>query len=215
MGIERRGEEPMSEDIGAWIREQRFGRILLRTYDGDVLSLDLYEMPDLVCRGVYLPAERRRERPRPLAEIELVADREAQEELSRRFRATGREGEGYFELRTEDMELYGEISPPIESEGRAIWAGTLREVAADRGEFTFLLEQWGSIETTHLLVILGFLVFAGLTLAIAWWRCEQQAVRQCGEGNIKVCKVSLLLGGPSLELQTDCQVKCFQRTSPT
>jgi hypothetical protein len=103
------------------MEEGMFGRVLLRTYIGEVLSLDLYETPDLVCRGVYVPHRRRRRaRTRVPAEVELVADLGALDEMSRRLRETGREGDGYFELTTEDMELYGEISSPIESAGRVI-----------------------------------------------------------------------------------------------
>jgi hypothetical protein len=208
----------MSEDTGAGISGEQFGHILLRTYDGNVLSLDLYETPDLVCRGLYLPAERRREGTLAVAQaaqVELVADWDAQDEMSRRLGATGREGEGYFELTTEDMELYGEISPPIESGGRLIWAGTLRDVAGDRGEFTFVLEQWGSMAPDVLLVLLFFLVFYGTTLAIVWVSCWQQAVRQCGEGNIKVFNLSRRLGGVGLVAQDGCQVECFERIGPT
>jgi hypothetical protein len=211
----------MSEDIGAEIREEHFGHILLRTYGGEVLSLDLYETPDLVCRGVYQPVERRGEGNFAGAEVVLVAERDAQEELSRRFTIVGREEDGYFELTSEDkdMMLYGEISSPIEREGRAVWAGALSVEGGPRGEstfFTFLLERWGSIETYQVLMILGYLlVLGGLTLAIVWRICQEQAVEQCGEGNVKASNLSLRLSGRSLDLQTGCQTECFERTSPT
>jgi hypothetical protein len=201
------------------MEDGRFGRVLLRTYIGEVLSLTLFETPDLVCRGVYLPhGRRRRARAWAPAEVELVADRDALDEMSRRLGGDGREGDGYFELTTEGMELYGEISPPLESAGRVISAGTLRDVAGEQGEFTFVLEQWGSIETNLLLVILFcqlFSVFSELSLDRAWARCWQQALQQCGEGNIKVFNLNQRMGGFNLVMQSGCQVECFERTAPT
>jgi hypothetical protein len=97
------------------------------------------------------------------------------------------------------MEVYGEISSPIESAGRLIWAGSLRGAGiGQRGEFTFVLEREGSIEIYVLLVVLFRLVFAELSLDMAWQRCWQQAVRQCGEGNVKVFNLNQRLGASTL-----------------
>jgi hypothetical protein len=198
------------------MEERLFGRILLRTYIGEVFSLDLYETSDLVCRGVYVLPELRREGTRALAELELVAERDALEEVSRRLGATGLAEGRYLELRTEDMELYGEISPPIERGGRLIWAGALEGAAGGvRGEFDFMLEQFGSLEVALLLALLFRLVFAEVSVAIAWERCQQQAVRQCGEGNIKSVNVNKHLGTVNLVVRVGCQVECFERTYPT
>ena len=88
----------MYEDIGVEIREEPFGNMVLRTYAGDVLSLDLYQTPDLVCRGVYLPTDRR-EGTLAIAQLELVADRDAQDEVSRRLAADGRGERGSLSWR--------------------------------------------------------------------------------------------------------------------
>jgi hypothetical protein len=199
------------------MEEVLFGHILLRTHIGEVISLDLYENPALVCRGVYLPPEQRRERTRALAGLELVADRAALDEMSRRLPRSPREGEEVLDVRTSDMEVYGEISSPIESAGRLIWAGALRGAGIGQrgefsGEFTFVLEREGSIEIYVLLVVLFRLVFAELSLDMAWQRCLQQAVRQCGEGNVKVFNLSQRLGGLNLVMQGGCQVECFERS---
>jgi hypothetical protein len=196
------------------MEERLFGRALLRTNADEVFSLDLYETSGLVCRGAYLPSRRRLWTWRvPPATVELVADGEARATVEVLHRMYRRGTEDEFEVSYEGGELYGQIGPPIESPGRLQWSGRLRgELERGGGSFDFLLEQFGSWEVSLLIMLLFYLLFQDPRMDAAWERCKQQAIEQCGEGNIKVSNFNKGMTGATLSGNFGCQIECFERT---
>lgn len=142
--------------------EGQFGRIVLRTELVEVFSLDLYETPELTCRGAYLPGPRSplgplrfieedfRTLPTAIPqEVELVATQEAMEEIAAinelNRHETFSEGRLFFELYAQRFELIGVVS------GLAVQPNVEQGVATGKvfgfgTGFDFFLERYGSPE---------------------------------------------------------------------
>jgi hypothetical protein len=220
-------------------REEHFGRVVLHSDNREVYSLDLYEThtpyaPGLVCRGYYLPRARSRRWPDPVpVGVELSLDYVAYNGLYEMFGGGtfGREGDAYepdapysgdFELggtwRDEIPFFHAEVSAPLRLHDRTVWTGSLEGMGRQgRGEFDFILEQYGTIEpVVFLLVILYFTVFYDRDGRRHAEDCYRQALRQCGDaGNIKSLGPTSAVTGATFRRDIGCQIECFERWHPS
>jgi len=213
----------MSEDIRAGTSEQRCGHIVVQTEFGEVLSLNLFETPDLVCQGYYLPPpgsalRREEESPlRPLLEavaVELQAAEAAIEEAQQSAfieTASGQEDNLFFELNTSRFETYGGLArvPRRSEAGPEVWTGR-----ANAGrQLSFVLERYD--DSSKKIVILITLIFVLLhgdgQIADLDYECMRRAIEACGERGVKSYGVRRTLvsilepGGFSY----DCEFECW------
>ena len=228
------GRWPSEEQV-----EQRFGHIVLQTDLGEVYSLDLYQASDedpLNCTfsGYYLPptsvvSERvlrrwervgYREIPRtiPLG-VHFSADADLFNQIGDIFRGNipaNRESSPSRSFRLygpggDFHEMYSEVSPPSRYPGRSVWSGTIGGKGSKAGgEFTFVLEQYGTIEPVLLLlVVIFFFVFIQRDTSQEAAECYRQAVHHCGgERNVKSVNVTRRIIGATFSVETGCQFEC-------
>jgi hypothetical protein len=213
----------VSEDIGAWIREQRFGHIVVQFGLGEVVSLDLFETPNLVCRGFYLPVpeEIRRnvirgfsERPSgPFPEVELraVSDVIAELERSTDIRR-GEDDQSVFEAYGVGFEMSGALNlVSRQQSGAEVWTGSVSGVGgAGVGQMSFVLERYGSPETILLIVAIFLLLHMDRRADELDEECRRTATETCGERRVKRYRVRRVLvsvnepGGFSHECDFEC-----------
>lgn len=222
-----------------WFRRQqpeeetRFGHVVLQhVFHGAAYSLGLYETPDvmgheLAFRGSFLrPVGRYSTRdlssgelidwdrePLPSVPIgvELTADADAFATWRTMAAAVPpertEEGLHIFNPETEEgYEVYWEVSPPFGYPGRTVWSGRLGRTGP---EYNFVLEQYGTIEVTTLLLALVFWVGHPVDAALQTWLCHRRATEQCGEGNIKLCEFNHAITGSTLHAEGGCRIECF------
>ncbi len=209
----------MSEDIRAWIREQRFGHIVVQTDLGEVLSLDLFETPDLVCRGYYMPppgSALRREEESPLESllrapaVELRASQAAIEELlqSSFIQTNSDQDSLFFELNTPRLETYGELALVSQRSeaGPEVWTGRV-----NAGQLSFVLERYDSSEIVILITLIFVLLRWDRRAAELDYECWSRAVEMCGERRIKRYTVRRNLMGlsESSGFGHDCEIECM------
>jgi hypothetical protein len=221
-------------------RERHFGRVVLRTLQMEIYSLDLYEThttynPSLVCRGFYLRPVRSRFPLGPVPiRVELSTDDDAFNAIYEMFGAGtfGGEGDpfdpdapysGDFELggpwRNVSPVFHAEVSAPLQLLGRTVWTGRLLGTEGQvTGQFDFILEQYGTIEPVLLLLVaLFFVVFYERRNSRQQTEdCNRQALRLCGEeGNIKSVNITSGITGMTMRVDSGCQVECFERWHPS
>jgi hypothetical protein len=212
---------------------QQFGRMVVRTELGEVFSLDLFETPDLVCRGFYFPPsdtliQRQIEYPNasllPTPEVELRASQEAIAELERTSDIqTHREQDSlFFEVYGDQFEMGGAVNR-VRQRSEAdpeVWTGHVNDA-----QMSFVLERYGSPELVVLITFIFLSIFYGMdrranALDEGCWR---RAVEMCGERGIKRWKVHRTLGEISASLDEnlaltgisaklgfshDCEIEC-------
>jgi hypothetical protein len=203
----------MTEDVGARHGEQRFGHIVVQTYYGEVFSLDLFETPDLVCRGYYLPPpdsapQRGRFPGSPAPEVELKASRGVIEELERTSDIGTRSEQGrlYFEVREASLEVFGELVLVSERSdtGAEVWTGSVFA-----GQMSFVLERYGSPEIVALITLIFLLITLNRHADALDEDCWLRAREMCGgEQGIKNYKVRRNLMGLGGRLAHDCEIEC-------
>jgi len=103
--------------------------------------------------------------------------------------------------------VYWELSSPVRYPGRTLWSGRLGK---RRPEYYFVLEQYGSIEATLLLIAIFFLVVNPANTVLQTWLCHRRALEECGEGNIKVCEYKHAITGLNLHAEGGCHIECFE-----
>ena len=196
---------------------QQFGRMVVQTESGEVFSLDLFETPDLVCRGFYFPPaetlrQRRTEYPSatslPMSEVELRASQEAIAELQRTSDIVrrGEQDSLFFEVYGERFEMYGAVDRVRRRSeaGLEVWTGGVYEPQ----QMSFVLERYGSPELVVLITFIFLSIFYGMdrranALDEVCWR---RAVEMCGEHGIKSCTFRRTLGEISASLGEDLEV---------
>jgi hypothetical protein len=109
--------------------------------------------------------------------------------------------------------MYARVSAPVQRVGRTAWSGRLGGKGSRlSGEFSFVLEQYGTVDPLLLLIFLFFTVFYQEDLGLAIARCQQQALQQCGDaGNVKVVNATRGITGAALGVSGGCQIECFER----
>ena len=165
--------------------------------------------------------------------VELSLDDDAYNAIYEMFGGGtfGREGDSYepdapysgdFELGgtwTDEIPVFhAEVSAPLRLHDRTVWTGSLEGIGRQvRGEFDFILEQYGTIEpVVFLLVVLYFTVFYDRDGARQAVDCYRQAIRLCGDrGNIKTYGQNSAVTGMTLHRDSGCQVECFERWQPS
>jgi hypothetical protein len=180
---------------------QQFGRMVVQTELGEAFSLDLFETPDLVCRGFYFPPSRyhaRYDQPRPEAysdrpllatpEIELRALQAVIEELQRTLdiQTHGEQNAPFFGVYADRFEIHGAlacVSPGGEA-GTEVWTGQ----ANGAGEMSFVLERYGSPDVFVLITAIVLLIW-GPHMGSLEAECWNRAMEMCGEQGIKRYKV--------------------------
>ena len=215
----------MSEDIRAGTSEQRFGHIVVQSSLGEVLSLELFETPDLVCRGYHLPSPGgalRREKESPLRSLlEAVAvqfealEAAIKEAYQSAFieSASGQEDSLHFELNTPRLKTYGELALVSERSEASpeVWTG---RVKAGR-RLSFVLERYDDDSSEKKCVILTTLVFVLLhgdgRTAEPDYECMRRAIEACGERGVKSYKVRRTLGSLTEPggISYDCEFECM------
>jgi len=218
--------------------------VLRHDFLGAVYSLDLYATPDatghaLAFRGSFVPPlphpdfamegpssgegidweDELRLPPVPIG-VELTADAEAVTTWRTMWSRADVQpespyrGEAFrlFNPETEEAyEVYWEVSPSLRYHARTLWSGKL---GAGEPEYDFVLEQYGTIEVTLLLIALTFLVVYPIHISLQHWLCHRTAVQQCGEGNIKTCQLNNAITGLSLHAEGGCHIECFEPRKP-
>ena len=228
----------MSEEQpgGTREREEHFGHVVLHYETREVYSLDLYEThtpyaPGLACRGYYLLPPRSRRVPVPIG-VELTLDDIVFNGIYEMFgggtfgRGDSHEPDapysGDFELggtwRDEIPVFHAEVSAPLRLHGRTVWTGNLEGIGRQvRGEFDFILEQYGTIEPVQLLLI--YIFFAVFFERDSWRQaddCYRQALRVCGDrGNIKSISQNSAVTGMKFHRESGCQIDCHERWHPS
>jgi hypothetical protein len=212
---------------------QQFGRMVVQTESGEVFSLDLFETPDLVCRGFYFPpAETLRQRRTeytnatslPMSEVELRASQEAIAELQRisDIRTHRQQDSIFFEVYGDRFEMFGAVDRVRRRSeaGPEVWTGLVYGP-----QMSFVLERYGTPELVVMITFIYLSVFfmmdfrANALDEVCWRR----AVEMCGEHGIKSCKFRRTLGeisaslGENLEVtgisaklgfSHDCEIEC-------
>jgi hypothetical protein len=219
------------------VLERHFGRVVLRTSQSEVYSLDLYEINDaheagLVCRGYYVhPRLIGRSNPVPMR-VELSTDGAAFSALYEMFGGGTLEEEGPWEpnapysgtfllggyLRDEGPVFNAQVSAPLRLADRTVWTGSLASWEGRvTGRFDFILEQHGTIEPALLfLVVLFFIVFYDRDSRGQAEECYRQALRLCGDaGNIKSHGTTSGVTGATFRRDSGCQTECFERWHPS
>lgn len=221
----------MTENARA--RGQQFGRMVVQTELGEVFSLDLFETPDLVCRGFYFPSsdtlrQRQREYPNasllPTPEVELRASQEAIAELERTSDIqTHREQDSlFFEVYGDRFEMGGAVDRVRQRSeaGPEVWTGHVNDA-----QMSFVLERYGSPELVVLITFIYLSVFYMMDLRANALDegCWRRAIEMCGERRIKIYKVRRNLAGISVSLDEnldltgisanlgfshDCEIEC-------
>jgi hypothetical protein len=207
------------KDIGVENSAQQFGRIVCQTEIGEVFSLDLFETPDLVCRGFYLPApalvrEGRRlpERsPPPTPEVELRASRGAMQELERSsdIRSDDDQNRRYFEVYGTRFETYGTFDLVSRRQRTEVWSGSIEGGGMTR--MSFVLERYGSPEIILLIAAIWLLIYRDRRADDLDDECWAKAVEMCGERRIKRYKVRrglMSLDDPQ-GFSHDCKIECM------
>jgi len=212
---------------------QQFGRMVVQTEAGEVLSLDLFETPDLVCRGFYFPPpetlrQRRTEYPNatslPTPEVELRASQEAIAELERTSDiVTHREQDSlFFEVYGDRFEMFGAVDRVRQRSeaGPEAWTGLVYGP-----QMSFVLERYGTPELVVMITFIYLSVFYTMDLRANALDevCWRRAVEMCGERRIKSYKVRRNLAGISASLDEnldltgisanlgfshDCEIEC-------
>jgi hypothetical protein len=213
---------------------QQFGRMVVQTESGEVFSLDLFETPDLVCRGFYFPpAETLRQRRTeytnatslPMSEVELRASQEAIAELQRTsdIRTHRQQDSLFFEVYGDRFEMFGAVDRVRQRSeaGLEVWTGGVYEPQ----QVSFVLERYGTPELVVMITFIYLSVFVMMdfranALDEVCWR---RAVEMCGEHGIKSCKFRRTLGEISASLDEnldltgisaklgfshDCEIEC-------
>ena len=145
--------------------EEPFGRLVLQTQSNEVLSLDLYEAPDLVARGFHLLPPFVTEQwsgpsdidPFALREVELTVERDLLEEIESSIGATGRYllsegGRDSIFLENWGFELNFELTSPVVTrpdQGREFWSGVVHGIHDWEWSMSFILERSGSRSRHH------------------------------------------------------------------
>lgn len=218
----------MSEDLGAWIREQRFGHIVAQTASGGAFSLDLFETPDLLCRGFYLPLPAptyeegppATREPRPLAEVELRARQQVLDELREEasIDSADYDGEQEFVVQGDGFVVRADLNLASQDrvQGAEVWTGR----ASGEGpaidwtpgfppEMAFGLERYGSPELIILIVAIYLLIHMDRRADELDEECWRRAVEACGERRIKRYRPRrTLLSLTAIGLSHDCEFEC-------
>ena len=207
--------------------------MVAQTESGEVFSLDLFETPDLVCRGFYFPpAETLRQRRTeytnatslPMSEVELRASQEAIAELQRisDIRTHRQQDSLFFEVYGDRFEMFGAVDRVRRRSeaGPEVWTGLVYGP-----QMSFVLERYGTPELVVMITFIYLSVFVLMdfranALDEVCWR---RAVEMCGEHGIKSCKFRRTLGeisaslGENLEVtgisaklgfSHDCEIEC-------
>lgn len=197
--------------------DDRFGRIALQTYTNDAYTLVFYEAEGFICTGFYLPLLGS---PLPAEipfEVEFAAPADVwdvfQESL---YRVEERDGRKYYGLSDpweSNYRFYVDMAatPAAERREAEVWTG---RVSGYGGQFTFVLERYGSPETAAVLIILFILLFFDYQHASDHAaECHRRATEACGEGRIRSVHVARRLTGTTLRVETECQFECVEHGS--
>jgi hypothetical protein len=236
-GYSRQPRERGDEQFGQIVLQTHLGEVysldLYQTYE----SPDAVH-PNFTFKGYYLPPTsdvsdrvmRRWERARlqevppsiPIG-VELSVDAEAFDQLRDavgiEFPSEERPPEAFrFALfdpeSDEDFEfyqMYSNISLPLRYPGRTLWSGTFGGTGTRAGgEFTFVLEQYGTIEpVVWLLLPLFFVLFYRVVTVLEGLLCYSIAVFGCGDrGNVKSYHFNRSITGMTLHVDTGCEWEC-------
>jgi hypothetical protein len=213
--------------------EDHFGQLMLQTEVGEAFSLDLYETPDIVFRGFYLPPsttllnrmgyQELPEIPHELsyrpswvrADVELVIERRALVELretTNMTRTAYPDGHQYFEMRHTYFELWGDLSLGVHSEeqGRELWTGRVAGMGSMAGKgFDFVMEQFGSVEPITLVAGILVLIYLERRTSQASAECYSRATEACGTRGIREFKINRrVLSITNLGFSNDCSFIC-------
>ena len=222
----------MNENIAAWIREQRFGHIIAQTEIGETFSLDLFETPDLVASGFYLPApaysaaepwvgQIRRLDISPLPEVELRASEQAMDELRRGIAPEEEEGEGLRRIHasTRSVELYGTLNPTSRRQGVEVWTGRVLgtgdlapsiRLPDAQPEMVFVLERYGSPEVVLMIVAIFQMIYRDQHADELDDICFRRALDLCGYEGVKRVRTKrrfTSLANPGGG-EHDCEIEC-------
>jgi hypothetical protein len=210
----------MSEHVGAGARERRFGHIVAQTELGEVYSLDLFETPDLVCRGLYMPppvtpwtpegVSRARRQPTPLPEVELRVGQRVMEAL--RIESQIEEDPEGFAMygRPFGFEAYGPLRlvSRDQVQGTEVWTGSV----AGEGPWlmTFVLQRYGSPELIVMIAAIYLLLHIDRRADELDEECWRRAVEACGERRIKRYKTGRTwMSLAEIGLSHNCEWECM------
>jgi hypothetical protein len=201
---------------------ERFGHAVLHTETAEVYVLDLYARQELVFEGFHMPplgyasdVLEGDEPRRGLVHVVMSLDGEVVQEASRFLAEGERDVSGsYLQILGERGELFGRIEETTERPGRMVWAGDFGGKAwRAGGRFSFVIEQYGTMELAFLLCLLFIVVFTTRQGERAEADCYRRAAEVCGEGNIRSVNVARRLTGTTLRLETECQFECVEHGS--
>jgi hypothetical protein len=199
------------------VADDRFGRIALQTYTNEAYTLVLYEAEGFICTGFYLPPLGS---PLPAeipSEVEFAAPADVwdvlQESLYLAEESDRRKSYGLSDPWESNYRFYVDMAaaPAAERPEAEVWTG---RVWGYGGQFTFVLERYGSPETAAVLTIIFILLFFDYQHASEHAaECHRQAAEACGEGRIRSVHVARRLTGTTLRVETECQFECVEHGS--
>jgi hypothetical protein len=201
------------------VADDRFGRIALQTYTNEAYTLGLYEAEGITCTGFYLPPFGS---PLPAEipfEVEFAGPADVwdllQESLYRV--EVSDELRRYYQLAdpgVSNYRFYVDMSaaPAAERREAEVWTGRVWGYGYG-GQFTFVLERYGSPEIAAVLIIICILLFFDQHASEHAAECYRQAAETCGEGRIRSVHVARRLTGTTLRVETECQFECVEHSS--
>jgi hypothetical protein len=201
------------------VADDRFGRVVLQTRTNEAYTLDLYEAEGIICRGFYLPPPALLGSPLPAeipAEVEFAAPADVLDLLQESLSPFGvRDELRHYTLAdpgVSNSRFYVDMTaaPAAERREAEVWTGHVR---AGLGEFTFVLEQYGSPEIAAVLIIICILLFSDQHASKHAAECYRRAAETCGDGRIRSVHVARRLTGTTLRVETECQFECVEHGS--
>lgn len=208
--------------------EDYFGRLVLQLKQG-LVHLDLYETPDLVCKGFFLgdPASEfdamnpRRHILRDTT-LEITIEQEPLVQITREVRAAEMRNKDafafgelmFYKVGYQGFELGLDIGRPLWPERRNLWAGSANSPDPAQ-QFNFILEQSSSPDPYTVIAAVWAAFFLGLPLIhILRSDCVRRAERACGGGsNVKHVKSRRTVSSNALfsgSMEDECEFECWQ-----
>jgi hypothetical protein len=198
------------------VADDQFGRIVLQTPTNGAYTLDLYEAEGIICTGFYLPPLGS---PLPAeipSEVEFAAPADVWDLLQESLSPRGvRDELRHYSLADPDVSNYRfyvdmAAAPAAERREAEVWTG---RVSGYGGQFTFVLELYGSPEIAAVLIILFILLFFDQHASEHAADCYRRAAETCGEDRIRSVHVARRLTGTTLRVETECQFECVEHGS--
>jgi hypothetical protein len=199
------------------VADHRFGRIVMQTPTNGAYTLDLYEAEGgIICTGFYLPPFGSPLTAEILSEVELAAPAGVWglliESLSPRGVSDELRHYSLADPEVSNYRFYVDMAeaPAAERREAEVWTGRVRGYG---GQFTFVLELYGSPEIAAVLIILFILLFFDQHASEHAADCYRRAANTCGEDRIRSVHVARRLTGTTLRVETECQFECVEHGS--